>query len=54
VAPEPGTRPATSDADGVDLTMIRWMLTLSPAERLGVLADQIRTIEQLRARATHD
>lgn len=47
-------RQAPSDADGVDLTLIRWMLTLSPVERLGVLADQIRTIEQLRARATRD
>jgi len=43
--------PLTSDGEGVDLTLIRWMLTLSPSERLGVLVDQVRTLEQLRAHA---
>lgn len=31
-----GERPAYSE-DGVDLTLIRWMLSLTPSERLDVL-----------------
>jgi len=36
-------------ADGVDLTLIRWMLSLSPAERLAFLEDRIRDISIIRA-----
>lgn len=34
--------------DGVDLTLIRWMLSLSPAERLQVLQKQINRILAIR------
>jgi hypothetical protein len=34
--------------DGVDLTLIRWMLSLSPTERLQVLQQNIRSIMRLR------
>ena len=38
--------------DGVDLTLIRWMLSLSPAERLAVLQDFIDFVSEARARNT--
>lgn len=31
----------THDARGVDLTLIRWMLSLTPDERLRVLQDSV-------------
>jgi hypothetical protein len=34
--------------DGVDLTLIRWMLSLTPAERLQVLQDNVNSILKLR------
>ncbi|MDM8548614.1 hypothetical protein QUF72_01000 [Desulfobacterales bacterium HSG2] len=34
--------------DGVDLTLIRWMLSLTPAERLQVLQQQILSISKLK------
>ncbi|HLC14974.1 MAG TPA: hypothetical protein VJL89_01950 [Thermodesulfovibrionia bacterium] len=34
--------------DGVDLTLIRWMLTLTPVERLKVLQNNVRSIIRLR------
>jgi hypothetical protein len=37
-------------ADGVDLTLIRWMLSLTPAERLEVLQKYIDTVYDIRAR----
>ena len=37
-------RPARTYApDGVDLTVIRWMLRLTPTERLAVLQDLVDT-----------
>ena len=33
-------RPERSE-DGVDLTLIRWMLSLTPGERLAVLQDRV-------------
>jgi hypothetical protein len=41
-------RPAIAP-DGIDLTLIRWMLSLTPAQRLQVLEQNIRSIERLRA-----
>lgn len=43
-------------ADGTDLTLIRWMLSLTPRERLLALQQTVRSIERLRhARTrTHD
>ena len=38
----------THSPDGVDLTVIRWMLSLTPAERLRVLQKTIRSIMRLR------
>ena len=34
---------------GVDLTLVRWMLSLTPAERLRVLHQTIRSILRLKA-----
>jgi hypothetical protein len=34
--------------DGVDLTLIRWMLSLTPAERLEVLQGQVNAILAIR------
>jgi hypothetical protein len=33
---------------GVDLTLIRWMLSLTPAERLQILQETIRSIARLK------
>jgi len=41
-------RPDYSD-DGVDLTLIRWMRSLAPAERLQVLQSHLNSVEKLRA-----
>jgi hypothetical protein len=52
------TQPAREDEpqayseDGVDLTLIRWMLSLTPAERLQVLQRNVRSILRLRAKQT--
>jgi hypothetical protein len=45
-SPEP---PAYSP-DGVDLTLIRWMLSLTPAERLQVLQQFVQFVLEVRAR----
>jgi hypothetical protein len=34
--------------DGVDLTLIRWMLSLTPAERLDFLQKQINRVLAIR------
>jgi len=34
--------------DGVDVTLVRWMLSLSPAERLQVLQETVDAIEEVR------
>ena len=36
-------------SDGVDVTLIRWMLSLTPAERLAVLQDFVDFIEEVKA-----
>ncbi len=46
--PEAAPLPDYSE-DGVDLTLIRWMLSLSPAERLRFLDDRIADILAIRA-----
>lgn len=35
--------------DGVDLSLIRWTLSLTPAERLAFLEDRIADILRIRA-----
>jgi hypothetical protein len=52
VVPLPGARQPTYSEDGVDLTLIRWMLSLSPAERLRVLQENVRSILRLRREQT--
>jgi hypothetical protein len=43
--------PAAPDysEDGVDLSLIRWTLSLTPAERLDFLEDRINDISTIRA-----
>jgi hypothetical protein len=36
-------------ANGVDLTLIRWMLSLTPAERLQVLERFVNSVEEIRS-----
>jgi hypothetical protein len=56
------TRPTPGDAadelifseDGVDLTLIRWMLSLTPTERLEALQDVIWSITRLRGEDAQD
>jgi len=45
-------RPSHS-ADGVDLTLIRWMLSLTPLERLEVLQQHLRAVARLRDANPH-
>ncbi len=42
--------PPEYSEDGVDLTLIRWMLSLTPRERLAVLQDQVDSLLILRAK----
>ena len=35
--------------DGVDLSVIRWMLSLTPAQRLGFLEQRINDVLAIRA-----
>jgi hypothetical protein len=46
----PGDEPPPTDysPDGVDLTLIRWMLSLTPAERIQHLEDRINDILAIR------
>ncbi|MGH9655706.1 MAG: hypothetical protein ACRD6B_19860 [Bryobacteraceae bacterium] len=45
---EPAPEPEYSE-DGVDLSLIRWTLSLTPAERLEFLDERIRDILTIRA-----
>jgi hypothetical protein len=38
----------THSPEGVDLTLVRWMLSLTPLERLEVLQDTLWSIRRLR------
>lgn len=44
--PRAGDEQLTGD-DGVDITLIRWMLSLSPTERLHVLQRNVRSLARL-------
>ncbi|MGA2576792.1 MAG: hypothetical protein ABSH24_12290 [Bryobacteraceae bacterium] len=35
--------------DGVDLTLVRWMLSLTPAQRLDVLQGFVDSVMEIRA-----
>ena len=39
--------------DGVDLSLIRWMLSMTPTERLQTLQQNIRSIMRLRGAKTN-
>ena len=41
---------AAYSADGVDLTLIRWMLSVTPAERLETLQQFVDSVSEIRAR----
>ena len=49
-SPEAGSNEEnpTYSQDGVDLTLIRWMLSLSPLERLETLQQTMQSILRLR------
>jgi len=47
----PAHETSTFSDDGVDLTLIRWLLSLTPAERLAVLQSNMRSLEPLRGAA---
>jgi len=40
--------------EGVDLTLIRWVLSLTPTERLEVLQDTVDSIARLKGEQTED
>ena len=48
---EQASEPEAFSDDGVDVTLIRWLLSLTPAERLQVLQSNIRSLEKLRGAA---
>lgn len=48
IAEEPAPLPEYSE-DGVDLSLIRWMLSLTPVERLQFAEDQADGILAIRA-----
>lgn len=41
------------DEEGVDRTLIRWMLSLTPRERLRVLEDHARSLMRILGRPAH-
>jgi hypothetical protein len=48
MAPESTAEIPTHSADGVDLTLIRWMLSLTPAQRLDVLQRNLSSVLSIR------
>jgi hypothetical protein len=46
-APAAQNEQLTYGDDGVDLTLIRWMLSLTPSERLQVLQQNVRSLARL-------
>ena len=52
IAPAPGYDPPAFSDDGVDLTLIRWMLSLTPAERLEALENNVQSLLRLRGDKT--
>jgi hypothetical protein len=44
---------STHSKDGVDLSLIQWMLSITPTERLQVLQQNIRSIMRLRGDKPH-
>ena len=50
----PGTRSGDYSEEGVDISLIRWMLSLDPPGRLEVLQQHMNAVEKLRAAAKRD
>jgi hypothetical protein len=46
---DPTPQLPTHSEDGVDLTLIRWMLSLTPSERLETLQQHINSVLRIRA-----
>ena len=44
----PEERSPAYSPDGVDLTLIRWFLTLTPEQRLDNLQDAVNSLEHLK------
>ncbi len=40
--------PPEESEDGVDLTLVRWMLSLTPAERVAWIDDIAKSLQELR------
>ena len=53
-----GNEPAQSEkecsADGVDISLIRWMLSLTPLQRLEVLQRFVNSVEEIRGQNAGD
>lgn len=47
-------RVARAARAGIDVTLIRWMLRLTPTQRLAVLQDHVKLVTALRRAATID
>jgi|GEM_PF-2523230 len=49
--PDAPVEPGTADyaPSGVDRSLIRWMLELTPLERLQVIQDQVNAIQEFKA-----
>ncbi len=47
-APPRTAAPDASDDDGVDVSLIRWTLSLTPSERLAVLQGFVDSVAALR------
>ncbi|MCB1052100.1 MAG: hypothetical protein H6510_14610 [Acidobacteria bacterium] len=50
LTPQPAhpNSPPDHEDDGVDITLIQWMLTLSPQQRLELLKSHNQAVQQLR------
>jgi hypothetical protein len=46
--PRLGKQHLTHSEDGVDLTLIRWMLSLTPEQRLKALEDNVCALTRLK------
>jgi len=44
----PSEHEPSHSEEGVDLTLIRWMLSMTPAERLQILQESIRSLMRLK------
>lgn len=49
MVPSQGEKLTDYSEDGVDLTLIRWMLSLTPGERLTVLEGHVDDVLTIRA-----